>query len=220
MFTFSKRSLSAALAIATVCWVAACNGEPLGSTKDVGLSGVSAQMMFLLDENNVVIMDRAEQNALQVAGHFAWVVKYNYNSNTYEAMDVKTNTFCAGGAMAGDGSYVIGGGTDGQGYGAEDGGFALNMLHPDGGLWEQHQHGMQVNRWYATMETLADGSIIIVGGQVSSRRGLSATQARTHASFAAIRLRPAHSTRADTFLPRTPTSPTSNSTPLAGSLSI
>lgn len=95
----------------------------------------------------------------------AWVARYELSSGNKQAMDVRTNTFCAGGAPAGDGRYVTTGGTAALGYKSQDGGFALNIYDPATNTWEQNRHGMQTNRWYSSVEPMADGSVIIVGGQ-------------------------------------------------------
>ena len=42
--------------------------------------------------------------------NIAWAVEYDTTYNTYRAQDVKTNTFCAGGGLLGNGSWIAVGG--------------------------------------------------------------------------------------------------------------
>jgi len=62
----------------------------------VGETGVSAQQLWY-DKGFVWIVDKTENNSLQVGGHPAWSAVYNLADNTVRALDVVTNTFCAGG---------------------------------------------------------------------------------------------------------------------------
>lgn len=41
------------------------------------------------------IIDKVENNPLQVNGHPAWATEYDLATNKYRAMDVTTNSFCA-----------------------------------------------------------------------------------------------------------------------------
>ena len=62
----------------------------------LGETGVSAQQLWY-DKGFVWIVDKTENNSLQVGGHPAWSAVYNLADNTVRALDVVTNTFCAGG---------------------------------------------------------------------------------------------------------------------------
>ncbi|KAG8747997.1 hypothetical protein FRC10_009749 [Ceratobasidium sp. 414] len=84
-------------------------GTP-GAFEIVGESGVSAQQLFLGAPNKVYIIDKVENNPISVSGHPAWATEYDIETNTYRAMDIVTNTFCAGGNMLGDGSWINVGG--------------------------------------------------------------------------------------------------------------
>lgn len=150
-----------------------------GTMEVVGNSGVSAQMMFLGTENKVYILDKSENNAVRVNGHPAWAVEYDINSNRYRAMNVRSNTFCAGGMTLGDGRWLVTGGNkavttngadakQGQGYGAYNGGKALRFIRPCDNQqcqWDDNAaNQLNTERWYPTVEPLADGSNIILGG--------------------------------------------------------
>ncbi|KAF8334884.1 glyoxal oxidase N-terminus-domain-containing protein, partial [Cantharellus anzutake] len=117
----------------------------------------------------VYIIDKVERNALQVNGHPAFATEYTLSSNGIRAMDVRTNTWCAGGGSLGDGRWIdIGGnpGVDGSFDG--DGGFAVRFLTPcdNGGCqWDDNPaNALSTRRWYPAVEPMNDGGVIIIGG--------------------------------------------------------
>ncbi|KAJ7080520.1 glyoxal oxidase N-terminus-domain-containing protein [Mycena epipterygia] len=81
-----------------------------GSFENVGDTLVSAMMMFLGNNDKVYIIDKAEGNAAQVAGHPAWGSVFDLNTHQTEVMDIKTNTFCSSGYHLPNGSFVTFGG--------------------------------------------------------------------------------------------------------------
>ncbi|KAH8923414.1 copper radical oxidase [Atractiella rhizophila] len=145
-----------------------------------GGSVVSAQQLFLGNEEVVYILDKVEGNPTQVNGHPAWAASYDLNAMVGTPMDITTNTFCAGGNVLGDGTWINVGGNKAVGYGGLDadefidpyhdgnGGLAIRLLHPctDGSCtWiDDTANYMKVQRWYPTVETLEDGRAIIIGG--------------------------------------------------------
>lgn len=145
----------------------------------VGNSGVSAQQLFLGKQNKVYIVDKTENNPVSVNGHPAWATEYDIDTNEFRVMDIRTNSFCAGGNVLGNGTWLNVGGNqrikkngetimegDVNIYGNESGGKALRSLDPctDGTCaWtDDGSNYMTTQRWYPTLETLEDGSIIIV----------------------------------------------------------
>ncbi|KAG6855699.1 hypothetical protein H0H87_011890 [Tephrocybe sp. NHM501043] len=85
------------------------NGVP-GQFELLGESLVSAQQLFLGTENNVFIVDKVENNPVRIDGHPAWASGWTLDSNAQRPMDAVTNTFCAGGNVMGNGTWVnIGG---------------------------------------------------------------------------------------------------------------
>ncbi|KAK8844701.1 hypothetical protein IAR55_006550 [Kwoniella newhampshirensis] len=159
-----------------------------GGFEIVGDSGVSAQMMFLGTEKTVYILDKAENNSMQVSTpdgltHPAWGTSYDLSSNTATAMSVSSNTFCAAGLPVGNGSWVVFGGNqpvtyqgvatkDAGGanpYDDADGGAAIRMIDPcDDGqcTWQEGGEALTMSgkRWYPSVELLGDGSLIVLGG--------------------------------------------------------
>lgn len=170
-----KSFVLAALALAGVASAASGN-----SVSIVGHSGVSAQMMFLGASGKAYILDKVEDNKANVNGHPAWAVEYDYNSNKYRVMDVRTNTFCAGGATLADGRWLVTGGNKAVGhggvdakpgnkpYGSYNGGRALRFLSPcsdESCEWvDKNSNQLEKERWYPTVEPLGDGSVAIIGG--------------------------------------------------------
>jgi hypothetical protein len=154
--------------------------QKAGTMEIVGNSGVSAQMMFLQSNGQVMILDKVENNPVSVNGHPAWAVAYNYNSNQFATLDVTSNPFCAGGMTLGDGRWLVVGGNKAVGPGGvtakaktapymnTSGGKALRLMSPCSGSdcqWrEKKSNQMDKERWYATMEPMRDGHVMILGG--------------------------------------------------------
>ncbi|KAL0959152.1 hypothetical protein HGRIS_014439 [Hohenbuehelia grisea] len=88
-----------------------------GTFTDGGDTQVSAMMMFVGNEDMVYILDKAEGNKAQVAGHPAWGSVWDVNTHQTTIMDVKTNVFCASGMHLPNGSYVTFGGNGAVGPG-------------------------------------------------------------------------------------------------------
>lgn len=126
------------------------------------------------------IIDKTEGNGnnLNINGHPAWATEYDIATNTYRAMDVVTNSFCAGGNVLGNGTWLNVGGNQAIGpgglnavagaapYNDGDGGMAIRTLDTctDGTCDWTNNHFMTTRRWYPSLETLEDGSMIIIGG--------------------------------------------------------
>ncbi|CAO1627348.1 unnamed protein product [Parajaminaea phylloscopi] len=148
-------------------------------------SKVSAMMMGLVNEDYVFILDKVEQNPTKVPGTNkpAWGSLLKLSDNSVTVINVNTNTFCASGVTLGNGSWIVAGGNspityggvdapDGGGaYSDYDGRKALRMLQPvpegsDDIQWLDNAGGLQMlsQRWYPGIETLADGSIVLIGG--------------------------------------------------------
>jgi len=155
------------------------NQGPLNQFQIVGNSIVSAQQLFLGTPDKVYIVDKVENNQAQVNGHPAWASEYSVSTNTGRPMDAITNSFCAGGNVLGNGTWLNVGGnqavtyggltaTDqnvGGPYGDPDGGMSIRMLDPSDNQpnWVMNKP-MTTRRWYPTLETLEDGTMIILGG--------------------------------------------------------
>jgi hypothetical protein len=108
-------------------------------------------------------------------------------------MDVFSNTFCAAGTQLGNGTWAVFGGnkpvttggkdaTGPEAYHNLDGGTAIRMLNADDSGSADYIQGavtyditqdtggwlqMTSKRWYPTTETLGDGTIVIIGGDIN-----------------------------------------------------
>nr|XP_018259146.1 glyoxal oxidase [Kwoniella dejecticola CBS 10117]OBR81304.1 glyoxal oxidase [Kwoniella dejecticola CBS 10117] len=152
--------------------------------KYVGLSGVSAQQLFLGTLNKVYIVDKTENNNATVNGHPAWATEYDLTTNEFRTMDVLSNSFCAGGTVLGNGTWLNVGGNQAITYNGVampntqqtgqspykdwDGGKAIRLIDPcddESCEWvDNPAMYMTSRRWYPTLETLEDGSAMIMGG--------------------------------------------------------
>ncbi|KAG8934881.1 hypothetical protein FRC02_009003 [Tulasnella sp. 418] len=155
-------------------------GTGPGTFEIIGESGVSAQQLFLGGPNTVYIIDKVQNNKATINGHPAWATEYDLTTNTVRAMDVVTNTFCAGGATLGDGRMLVVGGNQAvvpggdslnssvpNVYGNGDGGQAVRTLLPcEDKTCNYVESTMQKRRWYPTLEPLSDGSAILIGGNM------------------------------------------------------
>src|SRR5258708_5729111 len=74
-------------------------------------SGAFYIQLILPFLHQVYIIDKTENNPLRVNNHPAWASEYTLSTNTIRAMDVRTNTWCAGGGSLGDGRWINVGGT-------------------------------------------------------------------------------------------------------------
>ncbi|GAA6043740.1 hypothetical protein JCM8097_000504 [Rhodosporidiobolus ruineniae] len=175
-----SRSFGALAALATLATAA-----PKDNTIEVvGDSGVSAQQLFLGQNNKVYIVDKTEANPVNVTGatgtHPAWATEYDIDTNEFRAMDIVTNSFCAGGNVLGNGTWINIGGNQAIGYGGlnanpltgpyqdGDGGKAtrrLDVCDDESCDWvDDGSNYMTTKRWYPTLETLEDGTMIVIGG--------------------------------------------------------
>ncbi|KAH7920713.1 glyoxal oxidase [Leucogyrophana mollusca] len=131
--------------------------------------------VFLGTADKVYIIDKTEDNPHQIKGHPAWAAG---DTKQTRPMDVVTNSFCAGGSVLGDGRWINVGGnqavtyggnaapsqTGGAPYNDPDGGKSLLTPCDDGQCDWVMDPPLTTRRWYPTLETLEDGSVIIIGG--------------------------------------------------------
>ncbi|KIM23159.1 glyoxal oxidase, partial [Serendipita vermifera MAFF 305830] len=155
----------------------------IGGFAVVGTSGVSAQQLFLGDAYHVYILDKVESNPLPINDHSAWATVYDLRTNIATPLDVRTNTFCAGGGLLADGRWLNIGGNKavepgavtnddpasqaGQNpYSDVDGRNTARFITPgDGAQWQNDPTlDMTTQRWYPSVETLEDGRMLVMGG--------------------------------------------------------
>lgn len=146
----------------------------------------SAMMMALIDENNVMIIDKAENNGAQGSylsnGKPVWGAVMSLQDFSMRGVDMTTNPFCASGAVMGNGSWMVAGGNQGVGYGGAstnvttsagpyqdaDGRLAIRLLNPSANAanlaWIDNAAQMTSPRWYPGIEVMTDGSVLLIGG--------------------------------------------------------
>ncbi|KAG0150382.1 hypothetical protein CROQUDRAFT_652277 [Cronartium quercuum f. sp. fusiforme G11] len=154
------------------------SGKTSNTFEIVGHSGASAQQMFLGTLTKVYVVDKVENNELKLNGLPVWGTSYDTETNIATPMKINSNTFCAGGNVLANGTWVNVGGNQGISYGGvnivnnvnpyqnADGGKSIRLLDPcsdDSCGWTETK-AMTTRRWYPTLETLEDGSMIIIGG--------------------------------------------------------
>ncbi|KJA20047.1 copper radical oxidase [Hypholoma sublateritium FD-334 SS-4] len=152
----------------------------VGAFVIVGNSLVSAQQIFLGTPDRVYFLDKVENNPTQINGHPAWSSEWSLGNNSQRPLDAITNTFCAGGNVLGNGTWLNVGGNQavtfggnpapsqhgGAPYDDPDGRNSMRLLDPceDASCDWVLSPQQSAQRWYPTLETLEDGSIIILGG--------------------------------------------------------
>lgn len=142
-----------------------------------GHTGVSAMQITVVSDKYALIFDRVEHNPLQIKGHPAWGALYNLDTHEVKPLDLKSNSFCAGGGFLGNGTLISFGGNPASAFkpgefGDTNGLQSIRFYTPcdDGecSVGEYDQIKLTSPRWYSTAARLGDGSLMIVGG---SRRG-------------------------------------------------
>ena len=139
-----------------------------------GSTGVSAMQIAVVDDTQVIIIDKVEHNLISVAGHPAWMAVYDLDANDVRALNPLTNSFCAGGSFLSNGTLINVGGNPvvaGNIFDDTNGlqGIRLFTPCPDGDcdIYENPSRiRMASSRWYASVARLPDGSALIIGGSI------------------------------------------------------
>ena len=108
------------------------------------------------------------------AGASAWASIYTISTKKVRALNLKTNSFCAGGGWIGNGTLVSVGGNPQQTYindKAEDGLAAIRLFTPcDDDKCDVFENPSRIRmtspRWYPSSVRLTDGSLMIAGGMI------------------------------------------------------
>jgi hypothetical protein len=65
--------------------------------QQIGTSGVSAMQLSVMDDRYVILFDKAEHNPLLTSdGNNAWAALLDTQTHTVRALQLATNSFCAG----------------------------------------------------------------------------------------------------------------------------
>lgn len=162
-------------------------GHVGGAFEDGGDTQVSAMMLFLGNENTVYILDKSENNAVQLNGHPAMGAVYDIPSRSAVPIELTSNPFCASGMHMPNGSFITFGGNGAIGptgngsfdsvYGDLAGQTSVRVMNPVGCegndatsnpncAWydDPAVTHLQAMRWYSTAESMADGTVVVIGG--------------------------------------------------------
>jgi hypothetical protein len=149
-----------------------------------GSTGVAAMQLAIVSPSHAIITDKVEHNPLTIDRHPAWGALYNLETHALTPLDVKSNSFCAGGAFVSNGTLVSAGGNYINGdnantayFGQANGQQAVRLFDPCDtanaagcDIYEnQDRIRLASPRWYGTLVRVQDGSVAIIGG--STRGG-------------------------------------------------
>jgi len=181
----SARLLLAAVALGAQVTTAQVANANTNQFSIVGSSGIASQQIFLADPKKVIIVDKTENNGnnLNINGHPAYSVVWDTDTYQPTPLDTITNAFCAGGTVLANGTWLNTGGNsrvgpgglppgpdmpDSELYESQAGGTSVRFMEPCLGdaecSWVENPNYMTTARWYPALETLQDGSAILVGG--------------------------------------------------------
>ncbi|MCJ1367405.1 hypothetical protein MMC16_006538 [Acarospora aff. strigata] len=157
---------------------APANPNP-GKLAVVGDSGVPAMHAGLMPNGRVVFLDKVENySQIKLAdGQFAYSAEYDPATNTAVGLKYKTNAFCSGGAFLPDGRWLSLGGngpldfidpTVGDGFNAiRYLGRSSTDASLNGQAWSEPGNKLASARWYASAQTMGDGSIFVASGSLN-----------------------------------------------------
>ena len=69
-------------------------------------SGIVVLESIIVSPTLALFFDRASDDPLQINGHSAWGALFNLQTHEVTALDVITNSWCAGGALLSNGTMV------------------------------------------------------------------------------------------------------------------
>ncbi|KAF2823430.1 DUF1929-domain-containing protein [Ophiobolus disseminans] len=149
-----------------------------GTLEIKGRSGVPAMHAGLMQNGNVVFLDKVENyTELKLAnGQFAYSSEYDPRTQKLTPLAYKTNAFCSGGIFLADGRFASLGGnapldfidpTVGDGFKgirflerSEDG-------SKNGQDWVEPGKLLDTPRWYASVQIMPDSSIFVASGSLN-----------------------------------------------------
>jgi len=150
-----------------------------GSFNVVGQSGVPAMHAALMPNGRVMFLDKLENyTQLKTAdGYYAMSSEYDPVTNQVVPLAYSTNAFCSGGTFLADGRVISVGGNApltwldpniGDGFTAIR---YLSRSSTDGSLngqdWSEPGNKLASARWYATAQTMPDGTVFVASGSLN-----------------------------------------------------
>ena len=150
-----------------------------GSFAVVGQSGVPAMHAGLLPNGQVFFLDKLE-NYTQLKtldGYYAMSAEYDPVINAPVALSYLTNAFCSGGSYLADGRVINVGGNAPLTWldpNIGDGFTAIRYLERsstdasfNGQGWSEPGNKLASARWYATAQTMPDGTVFVASGSLN-----------------------------------------------------
>jgi hypothetical protein len=141
-----------------------------------GNTGVAAMQLAIVTDNHAIIIDKVEHNPETINGHPAWATLYDLRTHQRRPLNIRSNSFCAGGTWLSNGTLLnIGGNpvvedrTGAADFGDLNGLQAIRMFNPcDDGKCDiieaPNKMRLASARWYNSAMRLDDGSVMIIGG--------------------------------------------------------
>lgn len=133
----------------------------------------------LMPNGRVIFLDKVE-NYTRIKlpdGYYAYSAEYDPATNTAVGLSYKTNAFCSGGAFLSDGRFLSLGGnaplafidpTVGNGFDAIR---YIQRSASDASLngqsWSEPGNKLASARWYASAQTMPDGTIFVASGSLN-----------------------------------------------------
>ncbi|KAI1610665.1 glyoxal oxidase N-terminus-domain-containing protein [Exophiala viscosa] len=143
--------------------------------KVVGSSGVPAMHAAVLPPTGkVVFLDKVEDYSELRLPNQRWAYSSIYDPETHELIPllVATNPFCCGGSFLPDGRLLAVGGNNPLLWldpTVEDGLDGIRYISSENGSYEWKEPGNKLasKRWYASAQTMSDGSVFVAAGIVN-----------------------------------------------------
>ncbi|KAK3702132.1 hypothetical protein LTR37_015107 [Vermiconidia calcicola] len=133
----------------------------------------------MMPNGRVVFLDKVEDYThLSVSDEqYAYSSEYDPITNTAVPLTYRTNAFCSGGSFLADGTLVNVGGnaplkwldpTVGDGFrGLRYLSRSLEDASRDGASWEEPGNLLNTARWYASVQTMPDGTVFVASGSLN-----------------------------------------------------
>jgi hypothetical protein len=75
-----------------------------------GNTGVAAMQLAMVTDSHAIIIDKVEHNPESINGHPAWATLYDLRTHELRPLNIRSNSFCAGGTWLSNGTLLnIGG---------------------------------------------------------------------------------------------------------------
>lgn len=150
-----------------------------GTFTVVGSSGVPAMHAGLMPNGRVFFLDKVENySPISIAnGRLAFSSEFDPATRQVVPLAYTTNAFCSAGAFLADGRVISVGGNGPLSYldpTVSDGFDGIRYLQRsatdkrfDGSSWSEPGNKLASKRWYASAQTMPDGSVFVISGSLT-----------------------------------------------------